>query len=132
MNIWPPILSLIDSKTAITDEIGDRLFPKVIPQGETTFPQGTYRKVSVITNRNFDGGGKLIRASVDFAIAANSQKKADEIVQTFKDELEDETGTFAGYEIRTVAYVDSGEGSWLDVTKKQTSNIELQFIMVKN
>lgn len=132
MNIWPPILALIDSKTAITDEIGKRLHPKVIPQGEDNFPQGTYRKVSVITHRTFDGGGKMIFASCDFAIAAETQAKSDEIIQLFKDELEDEKGSFEGYDIRTVVYRDSGEGSWLDVTEKQTSNIELQFIMKKN
>lgn len=132
MNIWPPILALIDSKTAITDEIGSRLWPKVIPQGKTTFPQGTYRSVSVITHRTFDGGGKMIFASVDFHIHAGKQAKADEITQTFKDELEDESGTYEGYDIKTVAYIDSGDGGWLDTTEKQTSNIELQFIMIKN
>lgn len=133
MNIWPTILGHIESKTAITDELGTaptRLFPKVIPQGETTFPAGTYRSVSVITHRTFDGGGAMIFANVEFHIYAVNQSKADELTQLFKDQLEDGTGTFSGLDIKTVAYVDSGQGAWQDDIEKHTSRIELTYIMI--
>lgn len=121
----------MESKTAITDELGTsptRLFPKVIPQVQS-FPAGTYRTVSAPTHRTFDGGGEMVWASVEFHIYAVNQLKADQIIEIFKDELEDGTGTFGGEDIRTVVYMDSGQGGYEDNIEKYTSNIELQYII---
>lgn len=132
MKHYAGILSLIGSKSAITDEIGTsptRLFPNVIPQGYGTFPAGTYRTVDVGSTPTFDGGGQMNYANIDFHIYAQTMTKAEEIVDLFRGELEDEEGTFSGVQIKTVRYMGSGQDSWEDNIEKYTKNIELQFII---
>lgn len=68
-------------------------------------------------------------ANIDFHIYAQTMTKAEEIVDLFREQLEDQSGTFSGVEIKTVRYMGSGQDAWEDNIEKYTKNIELQFII---
>lgn len=131
MKILPSVISLITSKSAITDEIGtspSRIWANVIPQGENNFPAVTYRTVDIQSTPTFDGGGQMNFASIDFHVFATTLSKCEDICDLFRENLEDESGTYSGVEIKTVRYVGSGSDAWEDSIEKHTKNIELQFI----
>ncbi len=130
MNVWPGIITLVKSKSAITDLIGTnptRLYPSVLPQGLSTFPAISYRTVTIVSNPNFDGASQLDHAMVDFHIFADTKSEVEELADTLRDELEDEEGIFSGLTIKNVRYVDSGQDDWLDDIEKHSKQIEFNY-----
>lgn len=67
-------------------------------------------------------------ASIDFHAYANTLTECENICDLFREQLEDQSGTFNGVEIKTVRYMGSGNDAWEDSIEKHTKNIELQFI----
>lgn len=120
---------MVNTKSAITDLIGTspmRLFPILLPQGQSTFPAMTYSTVSLVGNPSFDGASELDHLSVDFHAYANSILTIDDLLTTFRTELEDTRGTFNGVNIRNVRFYESGSDDYLDTIEKKTRQIEMR------
>lgn len=127
--IWPGILALIESKSAITDLIGTspvRLYPGRLPQGISTFPAMTYRTVSIVGNPSFDGASTLDFNMVEFHGFATTKASLEDLMTTFREEIEDSSGTYSSLVIENVRFQDSGDEDWLDNIKKYTQSIEFQ------
>lgn len=128
MSIWPPVLAIVETKTAITDIIGTspvRLYPNVLPQGVTSFPAMAYRTVSINGNPSFDGASRLDFNMLEF-IAYGTKTQVENLIDVTRTQMEDTRGTFSGTVIKNVRYVDSGGDDWLDTIEKFTKSIEFK------
>ncbi len=123
--IWPAINGLIASKSAITAELGSppRLNPNRLKQGNTTFPAGYYRTVSIQGTPTFEGASKHDFNRVDFFFYANSLSKLESLAKIFRENIEDSIGTYNGIEITSVRFMDAGT-DWADELEKHTIQME--------
>lgn len=134
MNIWPGIWTMINGKTAITDLIGSdpmRFYPDILPQGQSTFPAVVYSTNVIVSHPTFDGASRIDFNMVDFHAYADTKSEVEDVIDTFRDELEDTSGTFSSLVIKNVRYVDSGGDDWLDDIEKRTKSIEFQITTLR-
>ncbi len=123
--IWPAINGLMASKSAITAELGSplRLNPNRIKQGETTFPAGYYRTVSVQGNPRFQGASKHDFNYVDLFLYANTLGECESLAKIIRENIEDETGTYNSIEITAVRFMNLNT-DWADELEKHTIRME--------
>ena len=134
MTAWAGIIEMVKSKQAITDVLGSdplRLYPIVLPQGLNTYPAATYRTVSRIPNRTFDGRSCYDYMMVDIHVMAQTHRQAAQVADIIRDNIEDIQGVFDGVRINGVSYMDSGEDGWLDTIKKYSHQIEFKIDIPK-
>jgi hypothetical protein len=133
MNIWPGIISLIESKTAITDLIGNpmRLYPDVVAQGTKTYPALEYSTNVIVGHPTFDGASRIDFNFVRFHAFGQTKSQVENLISTLRNEMEDESGTYNGLQIRDVRYVDSGADDYLDGIEKHTKMIEFQITTLR-
>ena len=124
------IISLLESKTAITDLIGSgasmRLTPKVMPQNSSNWPVMTYNMQNVIPVNDGSGKSDFEFRSVDFFAYAKIQDDAEDLINTVREELEDERGTWGGVEVNHILYMTDST-DYLEDLELHTHQLELQF-----
>lgn len=126
-NIWPGLIDLMETKPALIAELGDpiRVRPLRLEQKEV-FPAATYRMVSQIGNRTFDGASEYDFNMLEIHVYAELIDDVERIVGLIRREIEDTTGTFAGVVINGISYVDSGGNEYSDELEKHIKSIEFK------
>lgn len=122
-------IALVKTKTNITDIIGTdpyRIFPVMIPQGLTTFPSIAYRIVNIDHNNTFDGGSTYDFVYIDIFVYARTIDSVRDLFDVFRSEIEDSTGTYAGYEFDHVWFVGGGDEDYIDETDLYIKRMELK------
>lgn len=124
------IISLFESKTAITDIIGAgndmRLYPKVMPQKTNTWPAMTYRLLPVTPLNDNSGPSDFEFRSVDFFAYAKTADDAEALIATVREELEDQRGTWGSVEVNHILYMTDSP-DFLEDLELHTHQLELQF-----
>lgn len=130
------LVALINSKTAITDVIGNRFYPRILPQGLSTFPAATFRVNNNIDHSDFDGASRYDFAFIDIWCYAKKDPsgyaKANELYELFRKELEESSGTYNGVEIEYVKYMPSGAEDYLDNLELYSKQLELRISYKRN
>ncbi len=124
-NVWPGVIELINSKPALTAELGTNVYPITLDQ-RTSYPAATYRTVSQIGNRTFDGASRYDFNMLEFHVYATLKDDVDRIVALLRKELEGTFGTFAGVVINGISFMDSGSDDYLETLEKHTKSIEFK------
>lgn len=122
------LIAMANSKTAITNLIGSspmRLYPILLPQGLSTFPAAAFRVNNNVPHDDFDGASTHDFGHIDLWGYGKTYAEADKVWDTFRTELTDTTGVFAGIEITGVRYIDSGQEDYLDDLELYTKQLEL-------
>lgn len=124
------IIALMNSKPAITAEIGSgvnmQLYPNQLPQKQSVWPAIVYRMLPNVPTNSFSGPSKFDNRIVDFFIYATSYDDAQDLMNILRDNLEDESGTYAGTVINHVLYVDDND-DYIDSLEKYGWRIEFNF-----
>lgn len=124
-NVWPGVITLIDSKSALVTELGTRVYPLRLAQG-TNYPAATYRTVSQIGNRSFDGPSRYDFNMLEFHVYADKKADVDRIIALLRTELEGTFGTFNSLVINGISFIDSGGDDYLEDLEKHTKSIEFK------
>jgi hypothetical protein len=124
------LIALIDSKAALTNEIGSgddmRLYPKVLPQKLKKRPAATYNIFNNIGSGTMDAASKKDFIYVDLQFYAKDEITAENLFNLFRSELERESGTYAGYVFTGIWYQPSGADDFLEDSEDHTKQLELK------
>ncbi len=124
------IISLFESKAAITSLIGSgadmRLYPQELPQSLSGYPAITFRLLPVIPTNDNSGPSQFDFRSVDFFAYGYIKDDVEELIATVREELEDTSGVFAGININHILYMTDSDGFNEDL-ELHTHQLELQF-----
>lgn len=105
------ILAVFEAFPAITAEIGSgadmKLYPREgVPQDFSDYPAVVYRMMPNRPTNNNSGPSKFDFRSVDFWCYSPVKSEAEDLAMLLRDELEDQSGTFAGVEVNHILYMD--------------------------
>ncbi len=103
MNTEAAIYSLLSSNTAITNIVGNKIYPDTIPQG-TTNPCITFSEISVIPNNTKTSTSKLDLCTVTINNYHNSQMLAKQLGQITRSILDGYKGTVANCNIQSITF----------------------------
>lgn len=117
---------LVASRSAITDQIENRLFGIRIPQGTNTLPFAYFRTVPSPRNRDLRGITGLQDTTVDLFVYADNQTDLEELLQTFETELDSKSGVFNGVRIHHTYTLLGGMQEWSEDQKAFVGRIELK------
>lgn len=122
------LVSLVSSKTAITDIIGTspmRFFPKKLPQ-ETSYPAVAYKITHNEGRPTFDGASKYDFCHVDLQCYGKKYSDVFNLWTVLRSELEDTVGTFNSVNITHIWYMPSGAEGYLETLELETKQLELK------
>lgn len=116
MNISPAIYQILRNVTAITDIVGDRIYPDILPEQES-YPA----LVHYVENQDrlaYTGGTvdtyKInLQVDIYFDVYANGKTLADSI----KDTLDQYTGTIGGVNIKSGYFTAESSNNFIEETK---------------
>ena len=134
MSIWNGVIALMETKSAITDLISSnpmRIYRDVVAQGVTTYPAIEYSTNITVGHPTFDGASTIDFNFIRMHVFADLASEAENLVNVLRKELEDESGTYSGLEIKNIRYVDSGADDYLDGIEKHTKMIEFQITTLR-
>ena len=123
------LVALVKSKTAITDLIGSnptRFYPRMLPQGLSTFPAGTFRMVDNIDTSDSNGASTYDFAMIDIHSYGRTYGDAEGLYEAMRTALVDENGVYAGIDLDYVWYSPSGDEDYLDDLQLYTKRLELK------
>ena len=91
------------SVTAITDIVGDRIYPHHLPQGQTTFPVLTFQRISTVHDHTLTEAAGMCQARIQFDCwSKGSVETAFQLAEAVRQALHGYRGNMEG---TSVAFV---------------------------
>lgn len=120
------IIALLESKTAITDLVANRIYANRIPQAMSTYPCILIRTVSVVPNPTFDGASRHDYEFIDIHVKARALSECDAIAKIIRTQIEDTVGTYDGVDIVGISFQQSGADDYNDTLELKERQIEFK------
>ena len=117
------ILNRLSTTAAITNQVGDRIYPHYVRQADRTTPYLVY-KVGITPEMAFDGPVGVERATLQIAAVTDTEPEAVALSKLIQTAFDGQRGTWAGLVVQG-CFVNQGgiEGSVLtEPTTEQIIN----------
>ena len=131
--LGPAIVARAMGVSAITTLIGNRLYPKAVPEEvDPVYPLAAYVVEDQDREGTYGGGCQLVSAKVTIAFMARSPAVAAQVRSAFLDAFEDQSGTWGDTVVQGAFFEDENELADRDPTTGELSQYfgsELQFLV---
>ena len=102
------VTDILLNTASVTDVVGNRIYPSVIPQDEP-YPAITFLEVAVNPSGTKDGPSELDQINVQINCFASTNKEASELAQKVRTALDYRLGNFQGVEVDKIVFKNQSD-----------------------